>query len=110
MLLDGEPVELADTYYPVELVRGTRIMDERKVPRGSRALLADLGYPPRRAHEVVYTRMPTPDESRALRLSAGIPVFHIIRTVFSDDDRPIEVDVMTLGGDQNRLEYDPPVN
>jgi GntR family transcriptional regulator len=109
MFLDDEPVELAETYYPTDLVRGSRIMDEGKIPRGARAVLAELGYPPRRAHEVVYTRMPTPDESRALRLSVGTPVFHVVRTVLSDDDRPIEVGVMVLGGDRNRLEYELPV-
>lgn len=109
MLLDDDPVELADTYYPADLVRGTRITDARKVPRGGRAVLADLGYPPRRALEVVYTRMPTPDEARALRLSAGTPVFRVVRTVLSDGDRPIEVDVMILGGDRNRLEFEVPV-
>ncbi|MGQ0776793.1 MAG: GntR family transcriptional regulator [Pseudonocardiales bacterium] len=106
MLLDDDPVELADSYYPTELVQGTRIMDVAKVPRGARAVLSDLGYPPRRAHEVVYTRMPTPEESRALRLPGGTPVFQVVRTVLSDDDQPVEVDVMVLGGDRNRLEYE----
>jgi GntR family transcriptional regulator len=110
MLLDDEPVELADTYYPADLVRSTRIADVRKIPRGARAVLADLGYPPRRALEAVHTRMPSPDESRALHLSAGTPVFHVIRTVLSNDDHPIEVDVMVLGGDRNRLEYEVPVS
>jgi GntR family transcriptional regulator len=80
-----------------------------KIPRGVGAALMALGYPRRRAHEVVYTRMPTPDKSRALHLSTGTPVFCVIRTALSDDDRPIEVDVMVLGGDRNRLEYEIPV-
>lgn len=109
LLLDDEPVELSDSYYPADLVRDTRIVDVRKVPRGARAVLADLGYPPRRALEVVYTRMPTADETRALHLSAGTPVFHVVRTVLSDNDLPVEVDVMVLAGDRNRLEYDVPV-
>lgn len=110
MFLDDEPVELTDTYYPTDLAQGSRIMDMGKIPRGARAVLADLGYPPRRAHEVVHTRMPTPDESRALRLSMGTPVFHVVRTVLSDDDRPIEVSVMVLSGDRNRLEYEIPAD
>ncbi|MGH3570102.1 MAG: GntR family transcriptional regulator [Pseudonocardia sp.] len=110
MFLDDDPVELTDTYYPADLVRGTRITDVRKIPRGARAVLADLGYPPRRALETVYTRMPSPDESRALQLSAGTPVFEVVRTVLTDEDRPIEVDVMVLGGHRNRLEYEVPVS
>ncbi len=110
MFLDDEPVELTNTYYPADLARGSGIMDASKIPRGARAALADLGYPPRRAHEVVYTRMPTPDESRALRLPMGTPVLHVVRTVLSDDDRPIEVSVMVLSGDRNRLEYEIPAD
>ncbi len=109
MLLDDDPVELADSYYPTELVSGTRIMEQGKVPRGARAVLADLGFPPRSVHETVRTRMPSPDGSRALHLTKGTPVFNVVRTVLSDGDRPIEVDVMVLGGDRNRLEYDFPV-
>jgi len=109
MFLDDEPVELVESYYPTELVRGSRIMEVDKIPRGARAVLVALGYPPRLAREVVYTRMPTPEESRALRLSTGTPVFRVVRTVLSDDDRPVEVDVMVLGGDRNRLEYEIPV-
>lgn len=111
MLLDDDPVELVDAYYPASLVRGTRITDARKVPCGARAVLADLGHPPRRLLEVVQTRMPTSDESRALRLSAaGTPVFEVVRTVFSDEDRPVEVSVVILGGDRNRLVYEIPVS
>jgi GntR family transcriptional regulator len=109
LFLDDESVELADSYYPTELVRGSRIMEIGKIHRGAPAALLALGYPPRRAHDVVYTRMPTPDESRALHLSPGTPVFCVVRTVLSDDDRPITVDVMVLGGDENRLEYEIPI-
>jgi GntR family transcriptional regulator len=109
MLLDDEPVELADSYYPTDLVRGSPIVETGKIPRGAPAVLLALGYPPRRAHDTVYARMPTPDESRALHLAPGTPVFCIVRTVLSDDDRPITVDVMVLGGDENRLEYEIPI-
>ncbi|MGB8198970.1 MAG: GntR family transcriptional regulator [Pseudonocardiaceae bacterium] len=110
MFLDDEPVELVESYYPTELVRGSPIMEVGKIPRGVGAVLVALGYPRRRAHEVVYTRMPTPDESRALRLPTGTPVFCVVRTVRSDADRPIEVDVMVLSGDGHCQEYEIPLN
>lgn len=109
LFLDGDPVELVDTYYPASLARGTRLAQAAKIPRGAPALLAELGYPARRASEVVYTRMPTPDERRDLRLGPGIPVFRIVRTVRSDADRPVQVDVLVMAGDRNRLEYDLPI-
>jgi GntR family transcriptional regulator len=109
LFLDDEPVELVESYYPTELVRGSRIMEIGKIPRGASAALLALGYPPRRARDVVYTRMPTPDESRALRLSPGTPVFCVVRTVLSDDDRPITVDVMVHSGDGHCREYEIPI-
>lgn len=109
LFLDDEPVELVESYYPTELVRGSRITEMRKIPRGAYAALLDLGYPPRHARDVVYARMPTPDESRALHLAPGTPVFCVVRTVLSDEDRPITVDVMVLGGAENRLEYEIPI-
>lgn len=110
LFLDDEPVRLVESYYPTELVRGSPIMEAGKIPRGAGAVLLALGYPIRRARDVVYTRMPTPDESRALRLSTGTPVFCIVCTVCSDDDLPIEVHVMVSGGDRNRLEYEIPLD
>ncbi len=110
LLLDDEPVELVESYYPTELVRGSPIVEAGKIPRGAGAVLLALGYPTRRARDVVYTRMPTPDESRALRLSTGTPVFCVVRTVLSDDDRPIEVDVMVHSGDEHCREYEIPID
>ncbi|MGA6155686.1 GntR family transcriptional regulator [Stenotrophomonas sp. NPDC087984] len=47
LLMDDEPVELVKSYYPLELARGTAMMDRRKIKGGTPALLAELGYPPR---------------------------------------------------------------
>jgi GntR family transcriptional regulator len=109
MLLDDEPVELVESYYPTELVQGSRIMERDRIPRGAGAVLLALGYPPRRAHDTVYARMPMPDESRALNLSPGTPVFSVIREVLSDEDRPITVDVMVHGCDGHCRKYEIPI-
>ncbi|MGH3770087.1 MAG: UTRA domain-containing protein [Pseudonocardiaceae bacterium] len=37
LFLDDEPVELAESYYPTELVRGSRIMEMGRIPRLSGA-------------------------------------------------------------------------
>jgi DNA-binding GntR family transcriptional regulator len=43
MLLDDEPVQLADSYYPLDLVHGTPIAELRKLPGGTVAALERLG-------------------------------------------------------------------
>lgn len=110
MLADGQPVELVESYYPSEIVAGTPVAEPRKVRGGARAVLAGLGYPPRESVEQVNTRMPTPDEAIALNLAEGVPVFRTLRTIFSDNDRPIEASIMVMAGDRYRLLYRLPIH
>jgi GntR family transcriptional regulator len=51
--------------------------------------------------------MPQPHEITALELSAvGIPVIEIVRTAFTEDGIPIEVNEMTLDASAYVLRYD----
>jgi GntR family transcriptional regulator len=59
VLLDGEPVELADSYYPVVIAQGTQIAQSTKIRGGSPTLLAALGHPIKRVREEVSARPPT---------------------------------------------------
>lgn len=97
MLLDGEPVEVADSYVDVELA--TRIgLDRRKKLRGGMAaVLAEAGLPQRRFIDIVSARQPTTAELEALRLPASVPVLRILRTVLTDGDRIVGVDVIVKG-------------
>jgi DNA-binding GntR family transcriptional regulator len=72
--IDGEPFNINDTFYPLELVQGTAIMSPADVPEGTNQLLAELGHPQDRALDEIYVRMPTPDETRRLELQPGTPV------------------------------------
>lgn len=44
---------------PLELARGTAMMDRRKIKGGTPALRAELGYPPRLSVDKVSARVPT---------------------------------------------------
>ncbi|MDJ0340474.1 GntR family transcriptional regulator [Streptomyces sp. H10-C2] len=105
MLLDDEPAELVHSYYPVELARGTRLTDRRRVRGGSPTLLAELGYPPREFVDRVSARPPTTEEFTALELPAEVCVLRTFRVVYSDEARPIEVSVMVKAGHLYELEY-----
>jgi DNA-binding GntR family transcriptional regulator len=92
MLLDGTPVELTDTYYPVDVARGTPLAGKAKIPGGAVTYLASVGFAPRRVHEEVYARLAAPEECAALQLALGEPVLCILR-VTGDATRAYQVDV-----------------
>lgn len=106
MLFDGHPVELTDSYYPAAIARGTRLAEARKIPGGAVALLTDLGHPPRRVREDVSARFATPDERVALRLDTPSCVLVLARTLFTENDLPVEASVMTMVADGRQLRYE----
>ncbi|MEU9964093.1 GntR family transcriptional regulator [Streptomyces malaysiensis] len=106
LLLDDEPVELVKSYYPLELARGTAMMDRRKIKGGTPALLAELGYPPRLSVDKVSARVPTQEQYILLDLPGNLPVLRTLRVVYSDGERPIEATVMAKAGHLYELQYE----
>ena len=106
MLFDGHPVELTDSYYPAAIARGTRLAEARKIPGGAVAHLSDLGHPPRRISEDVSARLATPDERATLQLDEPSCVLVLARTLFTDNDLPVEASIMTMTADARRLRYE----
>ncbi|MDT9688811.1 UTRA domain-containing protein [Streptomyces sp. P9(2023)] len=106
MYLDDQPCELTDTYYPVHIARGTRLAGTAKIPGGAVTLLAELGHVGVRVREDVIARLPRPDEREALRTGPDQPVLQLTRTTLDGDDRAIQVDMMTMPADRQRLRYE----
>lgn len=106
LLIDEEPVELVMSYYPLDIARGTPIMDRRRIRGGTPTLLAELGYPPRLSVDRVSARVPTQEQHQALQLPSSLPVLRTLRVVYSDDERPIEATVMVKAGHLYELEYE----
>lgn len=106
-LVDGRLVELATSYIPVKLARGTAIAQPDTGPAGIYARLEEAGHTLERFTEDVSVRMPTPEEARALNLSAGVPVFHLIRAAHAVDG-PAEVCDTVMAGDAFVLGYELP--
>jgi GntR family transcriptional regulator len=99
---------LADSYYKLETVSGTRIREHDTGPGGGYARLEEKGYRLERIREEIQLRMPTPDERRALRLDPGVPVARLHRIAFSNNE-PIEVFEAVLAGDKHVFSYEFPV-
>lgn len=104
-LLDGRPVETATSYIPLDIARGTAIERPDTGPGGIYARLEEAGHILDYFDEEVRARMPMPDETRALRLAPGVPVFHLIRTAYDTDGRAVEVCDTIMASDAYVLAY-----
>jgi GntR family transcriptional regulator len=106
MVRSGAPIELVSSFYPLEIALGTELAEDAGLRGGSPAALARLGLTPIRSREWVFARMPLQWELGELRMLTGVPVLRLLRTVFAEGDRPVEVIEMIMSGDGNVLQYD----
>lgn len=106
LLIDDEPAELVNCFYPLDIARGTAMMDRRRIKGGTPALLAQLGYPPRLSVDRVSARIPTQDQYQALNLPSSLPVLRTLRVVYSDHERAIEATVMVKASHLYELQYE----
>ncbi|MCX4909003.1 GntR family transcriptional regulator [Streptomyces sp. NBC_00878] len=106
MYLGDEPSELTDTYYPVDIARGTRLAGTAKIRGGAVTLLAELGYVGVRVREDVVARMPSAEERDVLRTASDEPVLELTRLTLDRDGRPIQVDRMVMPAHRQQLRYE----
>ncbi len=107
-LLDGRPVEFATSYLPLDLARDTPIAQPNPGPGGIYARLEELGHQLDHFDEEIRARMPIPDEVKTLRLAAGVPVIHLIRTAYDTEGRAVEVCDTVMAADAYVLAYQLP--
>lgn len=105
MLVDDRPVELTDSYYPIQIARGTALAESRKIRGGAVTLLAELGYRLERVQEDVSARPATSDEQRLLALADGEWVLVLVRLARSLEGRPVEMSIMTMTAADRHLRY-----
>jgi GntR family transcriptional regulator len=106
MYANDEPLQLGDSYYPLEMVRDSKIMNSADVIEGTDQVLEDLGYVPNRYEDEIAFRMPTSEEATQLYLNPSTPVARLVRISFDQHDKPIEVYIVILPGDKHILLYD----
>ncbi|PPK92952.1 GntR family transcriptional regulator [Kineococcus xinjiangensis] len=109
-LHDGHPVEVATSYLPADIATGTKIGEPDPGPGGIYARLEELGHRLDHFDEQIEARMPTAEESRVLALASGVPVFHLIRTAYDTDGRPVEVCDTVMAADSFVLSYTLPAS
>lgn len=108
LLSDDEPFELATSYYPLEIARGTDLASPGKIRGGAVSLLKQLGYNSAEFVDRVSVRLPTTQEFEVLELPDDIPVHRTFRAYYTAERVPFEVTVMIQGGHLYGLQYRQP--
>jgi len=106
MWADEVPMQLADSFFRTDMVKGTAITEEDSGPGGSYARLEESGYRLARFREEISARMPTPDELRVLRLGPGVPIVHLIRIAYDKEGTALEVFDSIVAADRHVFTYD----
>lgn len=104
--INGQPVNINDSHYPLDVVKDSPIMSPEDVKVGTNQALADLGYPQVRAVDEIFVRMPNPDQIHRLDLGPGTPVAVHYVTGYTADDRPVRCTINVLPGDLHRIVFD----
>ncbi len=107
-LADDQPMELATSYVPWKLAKGTAMVNPATGPGGIYARLEEGGHILRRFTEEVAARMPSPEEARALRLPSGVPVITVLRTAYDTEGAAVEVCDTVMASDRYVLSYELP--
>jgi GntR family transcriptional regulator len=105
MLLAGEPIQLATSYYPASLAAGTELAQPEKMPGGTVAALERLHLELVRFEEHISARMPTGPEAAQLNMGPGTPLLVHVRVTYAIGDLPVEVSEHVMRADQNRITY-----
>lgn len=91
MYIDDEPVELTDSFYPLEIAADTALERPGRIPGGAVRLLADLGYVAHHADEAVeLDSRPTAAEAGHLGVAPSTRVVRIRRVVRTAAGAPFE--------------------
>jgi GntR family transcriptional regulator len=90
ILLDDQPVELADSYYPAGIAAGTALAKSKKLRGGAVTLLADLGHPTKEMVEEITARLPSPDEVALLEIGRHEPLIILTRLSRDATGTPVE--------------------
>ncbi|MDM4721179.1 GntR family transcriptional regulator [Micromonospora sp. WMMA1363] len=105
LTLDGQPVELVWTFYPVALARGTPLTARRLIKGGAPAVLAELGVEPASIEDVISTRPPTSEEFVALALPTEVPILRTFRVVVAATGDVVECQLMVKAGHRHEVRY-----
>ncbi|MFI7275083.1 UTRA domain-containing protein [Streptomyces sp. NPDC049879] len=97
---EGVPVHMSSSFYTADVIAAVPELAEQVSTGGSRELAAErLGSPQDRVLEEVTSRLATDPEKDALGLRGPIVIVtQVVRTVYLEDGRIVEVAVKVVSG------------
>lgn len=107
---DDRPVQLADTYIPLDIADQSPLDQPEVGPGGIYQRLEDRGHRLHAFREDVTARMPRPDETETLAIPPGVPVIELLHTSLDQHGKPFEVTHIILPADRNGLTYELPAD
>lgn len=87
----GQAMQLAASYLPAVLARGTALAEADTGPGGIYDRLEEMGHGPLSWSETITARMPSNDEARLLDVPRGVPLLRVVRVASSPAERVVEV-------------------
>lgn len=99
-LVDDQPIQVSTQYEPLAITGGTAIEEPVDGTRGNPGVISrfdSIGLHVDHVDERTRARMPSAEESSILRLGAGIPVLHIVRTHWAGDIAVETADIVIRG-------------
>lgn len=105
-LLDGVPVVISTSYYPLWVADGTRQESADALPEGPYNLIEQLEYRFAHVQELLRARMPTPDELRMLELNPGVPVVQVLHIDYDPDGRTLQVADDLYAADRHEFAFE----
>lgn len=102
------PVQLADSYIPLDIAVGTALERPDSGPGGIISRFAELGYAQTRISERIAVRPPTSGEAKFLAMTEDQRVYEITHTGWTAEGRAVEVCVHVMPTHLWTLEYEWP--
>jgi GntR family transcriptional regulator len=94
-VVDDQPMQLCDGYYPTTIFRGTVVAEPRRIKGGVHAVIEDaeglIRAKVTQFVEDLNVRPPVPAEADALAIPEGVPVVRVLRTAYDSQGRALEV-------------------
>lgn len=103
---DEFPMQIADSYIPVDIAEGTPLEQSDSGPGGIISRFRDLGYAQVRITERISVRPPTAEEAAFLRMSEDQRVYEIMHIGRTEDGRAVEACLHVMPTHLWTLEYD----
>ncbi|WP_063780347.1 GntR family transcriptional regulator [Kitasatospora sp. MY 5-36] len=100
------PVQVADTFLPLDIAGDTQLEDIDTGPGGSISRLADLGFAQTHIEETINVRPPSAAEAQSLNLSDQQPVYELLHVARTRAGRAVEATVHIMPVHLWTLRYD----